>query len=88
MEYSVISTIPNHIINYTSAIVDNEIIIAGGYNFNNPSLNKVYKINIENKIHVELSPMIMNRCRFSLAVIDNTIYAIGGQKLKFNIIYL
>ncbi|AGY97922.1 CPXV215 protein [Cowpox virus] len=79
MEYSVISTIPNHIINYASVIVDNEIIIAGGYNFNNPSLNKVYKINIENKIHVELPPMIKNRCRFSLAVIDDTIYAIGGQ---------
>nr|CAA78622.1 p65 [Ectromelia virus] len=79
MEYNTIYTIHNNIINYSSAVVDNEIIIAGGYNFNNISLNKVYKINIEHRTCVELPPMIKNRCHFSLAVIDDMIYAIGGQ---------
>ncbi|AST09584.1 kelch-like protein [NY_014 poxvirus] len=71
----------NHLIyNYGAAIIDNELIIAGGmYNIDKLVSNNVYKLDIKTNTWVSLPPMIVPRSLFSLEVIGKTIYAIGGQ---------
>ncbi|AEN03757.1 kelch-like protein [Yokapox virus] len=79
----------NCIYNYASTVVDNELIIAGGddnYKYSDYGYKKVYndvyKLDIKTHTWIQLPSMIIPRTLFSLEVIGQTIYAIGGQGIN------
>lgn len=67
------------------AFVNNEIYVIGGFHGDNHYHKNCRKYNLSSKTWSHVTPMNVERCYVSTAVVDGKIYAIGGYNGRFRL---
>ncbi|XP_077287204.1 kelch-like protein 5 [Arctopsyche grandis] len=77
--WSILMTLNFQIHSFSALMLEDKLMIFGGYINQNEYTNKVWSICLRTKELIEVSQMLHARSDFATVILDNDIYVIGGE---------